>query len=112
MRYNLNMVKWLRIQKSQAELGTQGFTGSPQLFVMVVNIVINSIVESKLGYRDEVFYIPVLFYADDGLLLARSYEEAEEMIQMGVEVVGECGLCINKGKSRLSCDCSVLLYNC
>ena len=58
----------------------QGCTGSPQLFVMVVNIVINSIVESKLGYRDEEFYIPVLFYADDGLLLARSCEEAEETI--------------------------------
>ena len=36
----------------------QGCTGSPQLFVMVVNIVINSIVESKLSYRDEGFYIP------------------------------------------------------
>ena len=58
----------------------QGCTGSLQLFVMVVNIVINSIIESKLGYRDEEFYIPVLFYADDGLLLAQSCEEAEEMI--------------------------------
>ena len=48
----------------------QGCTGSLQLFVMVVNIVINSIIKSKLGYRDEEFYIPVLFYADDGLLLA------------------------------------------
>ena len=64
----------------------QGCTGSPQLFVMAVNIVINSIVESKLDYRDEGFYIPVLFYADDGLLLAQSCEEAEEMIRMVVEV--------------------------
>ena len=63
---------------------------------MVVNIVINSIVESKLRYRDEELYIPVLFYADDGLLLARSCEEAEEMIRTVVEVVGECGLCIHK----------------
>ena len=104
------MVKWLGTQKSQVELAfRQGCTGSPQLFVMVVNIVINSIVESKLGYRDEEFYIPVLFYADDGLLLARFCEEAEEMIRMVVEVADECGLCINKGKSRPS---SVLLYNC
>ena len=42
-------------------------------------MVINSIVASKLGYRDE-FCIPVLFYADDGLLQAQSCEEAEEMI--------------------------------
>ena len=84
----------------------QGCTGSPKHFVMVVNIVINSIVESKLGYRDEEFYIPVLFYADDGLLLARSCEEAEEMIRMIVKIAGKCGLCMNKGTS------SVLLYNC
>ena len=61
----------------------QGCTGLPQLFLMVLNIVINSIVESKLGYRDEEFYIPVLLkakgtqgikatqgIADDELLLA------------------------------------------
>ena len=70
----------------------------------MVNIVINSVIESKLPYRDEEFYIPVLFYADDGLLLAQSCEEVEEMIRMVVEVAGECGLCINKGKN------SVLLY--
>ena len=74
--------------------------------IMMVNIVIISIVASKLGYRDEEFYIPVLFYADDGLPLARSCEDSEEMIRMVVEVAGECGLSINKGKS------SVLLYNC
>ena len=84
----------------------QGCTGSPQLFVTVVNIVINNIIDSKLGYWDEEFYIPVLFYADDGLLLALSCEEAEEMIRMVVAILGEGGLCINKGKS------SVLLYNC
>ena len=55
----------------------QGCTGSPQLFVMVVNMVINSIVEGGLGNRDEKFYVPVLFYADDGLLLAGSSGEAE-----------------------------------
>ena len=83
----------------------QGCTGSPQLFVMVVNITINSIVESRMGYRDDDFYVPVLFYADDGLLLARSCGEAEDMIQMVIEVAGECGLNINKGKSN------VLLFN-
>ena len=29
-----------------------------KLFVMVVNIVINSIIQSKLGNRDEKFYFP------------------------------------------------------
>ena len=54
---------------------------SPELFVMVVNIIINSNVESRMGYRDDDFYVPV-FYADDGLLLARS-----------------CWLNINKGRA-------------
>ena len=58
----------------------QGCTGSPQLFVMVVNNIINSIVGSRMGYRDDDFYVLVLFYADDGLLLARSCGEAEETI--------------------------------
>ena len=49
--------------------------------------------------------LPVLFSADDGLLLARSCGEAEDMIQMVIEVAGECGLNINKGKSN------VLLFN-
>ena len=47
----------------------------------------------------------MLFYDDDGLLLARSCGEAQDMIQMVIEVAGECGLNINKGKSN------VLLFN-
>ena len=46
----------------------QGCTRSPQLFVMVVNIVINSIVGSGLRYKDDDFYVKVLLYADDGHL--------------------------------------------
>ena len=57
-----------------------GCTGSPQLFVIVVNIIINSIVEIRMGYRDDDFYVPVLFCADDRLLLARSCGEVEDMI--------------------------------
>ena len=78
--------------------------GSPKLFVMGVMVI--NIVESRLGYRDEKFYVPVLFYADDGLLLAGSSGEAEEMIRVVVDASGGCGLKINKGKS------SVLMYNC
>ena len=44
---------------------------------MVVSIIINSIVESRMGYIDDDFYVIVLFYADDVLLLARSCGEAE-----------------------------------
>ena len=48
------MINWLVTQKSQLKSGIRQLCiGSPQLFVMVVNIVINSVVESKLGYRAE-----------------------------------------------------------
>ena len=47
----------------------------------------------------------MLFYVDDGLLLAISCGEAEDMIQMVIEVAGECGLNLNKVKSN------VLLFN-
>ena len=76
----------------------QGCTGSPQLFVMVVNVIIDSVAGSRRGYRDYDFYVPVLFYADDGLLLARSCSEAEDMIRLVVEVAGKCDLNINNGK--------------
>ena len=39
---------------------------SLQLFVMVVNIS-----NSRIGYRDDDFYVPMLLYADDGLVLCR-----------------------------------------
>ena len=72
---------------------------------MVVNVIIDRVVGSRRGYRDDDFYVPVLFHADDGLLLARSCGEAEDMIGLVVEVAGKCGLNINKGKSN------VLVYN-
>ena len=57
-----------------------------------------------MRYRNDDFFVAVLFNAD-GLLLARSCGEAEDMIQRVTEVAGECGLNINKGKSN------ALLFN-
>ena len=39
---------------------------------MIVNMIIREILESTVGYRDKDFYIPALFFADDGLLVANS----------------------------------------
>ena len=78
----------------------QRCTRSLELFVMVGKIIINSIVECRMGYRDDDFYVPV-FNADDGLLLTRPCGEAEEMIQMVIGVAGKCGLHVNKVKCNL-----------
>ena len=62
----------------------QACTGSPQLFLMVVN-VIKKIVERGLGFRNEKIYMPALLYADDGMLISTtttSVWETEKMIEV------------------------------
>ena len=53
------------------------------------NIIINSVLDIKIGYMNEEFHVPVLLFANDGLLLARSCGEAEDVI-IGM-VVGAAG---------------------
>ena len=77
----------------------QGCTGSPQLFIMVVQHIIEGIIQTGLGYRDGDFYIPVLFYADDGLLLAGNCAEAVEMVGVMERLAHECGMSMNRDKS-------------
>ena len=77
----------------------QGCTGSPQLFVMVISMIIEKFVKSGCGYESDMMRVPVLFYADDGLLFARDKKEAEKMIEMVERYGREYGLKINKGKS-------------
>ena len=49
---------------------------------MIVNMIIKEIISSLLGYRDEFFYIPALFFADDGLLLENSVKQAKQMLEV------------------------------
>ena len=77
----------------------QGCTGSPQLFLMVIGMVIEQILRSGMGFRLNDVCLPTLFYADDGLLLARSVKEAEKIIVILEEEAAKYGLKINKEKS-------------
>jgi len=77
----------------------QGCTGSPTLFVMVVSRIIEKILQTGMGFRRVGVYIPVLFYADDGLLLAGSVAEGESMLRVIEEESRNCGLNINAEKS-------------
>ena len=83
----------------------QGCTGSPQLFIMVVNLIIQKICNTGLGFRNDLLYIPALFFADDGLLLTNSVRSMEQLLDVVVEVARECGLEISKTKS------SCMIYN-
>ena len=78
----------------------QGCTGSPQLFVMIVNMIIQEIITSTLGYRDEKFYIPALFFADDGLLLTNSVKQAKHLLEVMKGATMRCGLEMNTLKSQ------------
>ena len=40
----------------------QGCTVSPLLFILLLNSVIDEVVKERLGFRNEIFYIPVLFF--------------------------------------------------
>jgi len=79
----------------------QGCTGSPLLFVLVLNFIIDKIEKTRIGFRKENIRVPCLFFADDGLLLAQSADEMIrilKVLEMGAE---EVGLKINKTKSNL-----------
>ena len=55
-----------------------------------------AITASTLGYRASNFYIPALFFADDGLLLANSMKQAEQLFCLMRGEAEECGLTINR----------------
>ena len=65
-------------------------------------VIIKKIMETGLGFRNEKIYVPALFQADDGMLMATSVREMERMIKVLVEVAGRSGLCIiGKSKSMI-----------
>ena len=53
----------------------QGCSCSGLLFVMVTYFIIGQLQRSRLGYKDEEFLIPGIFYADDGIIMAHSRAE-------------------------------------
>ena len=52
---------------------------------MAVNKIIEKICKTRLGFKTRNLYIPVLFHADDGLLLSDSVEEIELLIETSAE---------------------------
>ena len=78
----------------------QGCTGSPQLFLMIVNIIIKEIQKTGISFKNENSYIPTLFCADDGMLMATRVREIEQMIEVLMEVAEVAGLKINVEKCK------------
>ena len=83
----------------------QGCTGSTVFFKMITYIIIQIIQGTSLGYRNDKFYIPMLFFADDGLILSKTEQEMRRMLKEITNVSKACGLDVNKSKSV------IIIYN-
>ena len=83
----------------------QGCNGSTVLFLMITYIIIEKLQEENIGYKDDIFNIAALFFADDGLILTQSIEEATRGIRILKDIGETCGLDINSQKS------SIMIYN-
>ena len=67
--------------------------------------IINELQEKNIIFRCENFNIPILYYADDSLLLSHSVEEAAQTIKHIQQVAQQFGLDIKKVKNN------ILIYN-
>ena len=83
----------------------QGCTGSTSLFKLITYKIIKELQNLGGGFKDECLDINCLFYADDGLLLAKDIDTARMMINSLIDICNKFGLKINKDKS------SILTYN-
>ena len=83
----------------------QGCTGSTSFFKLLTYIIAKEIESTNAGFKNHKFHLPVLFFADDSLLLANSIEEAQENLKTLIAISNECGLDINKKKSN------IIIYN-
>ena len=82
----------------------QGCTGSTTLFKLITYAIMMKLEEGK-GFSNANIHINGLFFADDGLLLSHSIGEAQHSIRLLTEISRECGLEINKNKSK------IIIYN-
>lgn len=78
----------------------QGCTASTTLFKLITYDIIKKLEESK-GYYDRAVKLSALFFADDGLLLTTTEEEAGRMIDVLKAKEEENGLKINTEKSKI-----------
>ena len=79
----------------------QGCTGSTILFRLITYMIITELNDNGTGFTDEEINIKSLFFADDGLLLAQSIEDATDNLKIVTRISKEFGLDINKEKSNM-----------
>ena len=83
----------------------QGCNGSSNLFLLVTYLIIEKMYDCLNGVNTNICKIVALFFADDGIIMMQSLQEARESIKVLTGISQKCGLSINKRKS------SILIYN-
>ena len=58
-----------------------------------------------MGFRNDEVYIPILLFADDGLVLTQTLQETEHLLATLADISGKFGLQINRDKS------AVMIFN-
>lgn len=79
----------------------QGCNALTFLFIILTYNIITKLEKLGVGFQDECFKIPILYFADDSLLLSHSIEEITESINYVQQIAEKYGLEINKEKSEI-----------
>ena len=82
----------------------QGYNGSSNLFLLVKYLIIEKMYDCLNGINTNICKILALFFADDGIIMMQSLQEARESIQVLTDISEKCGLSINKRKSCILID--------
>ena len=75
------------------------------LFLLVTYLIIEKMYDCLNGIQTNICKIVAIFFADDGIIMMQSLQEARESIQVLTDISQNCGLSINKRKS------CILIYN-
>ena len=61
--------------------------------------IIEKMIETEVGFRNDKIKLPILMFADDGLLVAESLGDIRKLIKTANEVSVDLGMKINREKS-------------
>ena len=79
----------------------QGCNGSSSLFLLVTYLIIEKMYTCLSGINTNICKIVALFFADDGMILMKTLQEAKESIQIFSNIAKDCGLSINKNNGNI-----------
>lgn len=83
----------------------QGCHGSTTLLKLIAFMILNGLEETEDGYQAERIKINTMVFADDGLQMSKSLEEAKRNVRKVTDISKEWRLEISKDKSNFTVQC-------